>query len=128
MSEVFRWMNDYNYELVDNLKSKMAGGVIYKARRSFLWPLVKKSLKLDDFSKEIPSNMLSTVTLVNQIGEVLVEQMKTLDKAFELKHGIPMSALDMSQALEKLRQEDLILYGNKKTRKKSLFHSMIRAK
>lgn len=128
MSEVFRWMNDYNYELVDNLKSKMAGGVIYKARRSFLWPLVKKSLKLDDFSKEIPSNMLSTVTLVNQIGEVLVAEMKTLDKAFELKHGIPMSARDMALALEKLRQEDFILYKNKKTRKKALFHSMIRAK
>lgn len=128
MSEVFRWMNDYDYQLVDSMKSKMAGGVIWKVRRTFMWPLVKKMLKLDDFSKEIPSNMLSTVTLVNDIGEIMVTEMKAQDKAFEEKHGMPMSASDMAQALEKLRQQDLALYLNKKTRKQSKFHSMFRPK
>lgn len=128
MSEVFRWMNHYSYQLVDSSKSKLAGGVIWKVRRTFLWPLVKKALKLDDFSKEIPSNMLSTVTLINQIGEVLVEEMKAQDLAFEKKHGMPMSAIDMAQALEAYRQADLKLYENKKTRKLSKIHAMIRAK
>lgn len=128
MSEVFRWMNDHDYQLVDSMKSKMAGGVIWKVRRTFLWPLVKKALKLDDFSKEIPSNMLSTVTLINQIGEILVEEMKAQDVAFEKKHGVPMSAMDMAEALEKYRQTDLKLYQNKKTRKTSKIHAMFRAK
>lgn len=128
MSEVFRWMNDYDYVLVDNMKSKMAGGIIHKVRRTFLWPLVQKMLKIDDFSKEIPGNMLSTVTLVNQIGEVLVQEMKAQDLAFEQKHGVPMSAMEMSEALEKYRQDDLKLYQNKKTRKQSKIHSMFRAK
>ena len=128
MSEIFRWMNDYDYQLVDNMKSKMAGGIIWKIRRTFLWPLVKKTLKLDDFSKEIPKNMLSTVTLINQIGGVLVQDMKSLDLAFEKKHGIPMNAQEMQQALEKYRQDDLKLYKNKKTRKLAKIHSMLRAK
>jgi hypothetical protein len=128
MSEVFRWMNEYDYQLVDSMKSKMAGGLIWKVRRTFLWPLVKKALKIDDFSKEIPSNMLSTVTLVNQIGEVLVQEMKAQDLEFEKKYGVPMNASDMAQALEKYRQEDLARYQNKKTRKLSTIHSMIRAK
>jgi hypothetical protein len=128
MSEIFRWMNDYDYKLVDNMKSKMAGGIIWKIRRTFLWPLVKKTLKLDDFSKEIPKNMLSTVTLINQIGGVLVQDMKNLDLAFEKRHGIPMNAKEMQQALEKYRQDDLKLYKNKKTRKLAKIHSMLRAK
>ena len=128
MTAVFRWMNEEDYQLVDNMKSKMAGGLIWKVRRTFLWPLVQKTLKLDEFSKEIPANMLSTVTLINQIGEVLVQEMKVQDAAFEKKHGIPMSAVEMSEALERLREADLKLYENKKTRKQAKFHSMIRAK
>jgi hypothetical protein len=128
MSSIFRWMNEYDYELVDTMKSKMAGGVIHKVRKTFLWPLVQKTLKIDDFSKEVPGNMLSTVTLINQIGEVLVAEMKDLDSAYEKKHGVPMSALEMSDALEQLRVADLKLYENKKTRKQSKFHSMIRVK
>lgn len=128
MSEMFRWMNDYDYELVDSMKSKLAGGLIWKARRTFLWPLVKKGLKLDDFSKEIPANMLSTVTLINQIGEILVKELKTQDMAFEKKHGVPMTALDMALALDRFRQDDLKLYENRKTRKKAQIHSMLRAK
>ncbi len=126
MSEMFRWMNEYEYQLVDTMKSKLAGGLIWKARRTFLWPLVKKGLKLDDFSKEIPANMLSTVTLINQIGEVLVKELKTQDAAFEKKHGIPMTAYDMARALEHYRQNDLRLYKNKKSRKSALIHNMLR--
>ena len=128
MSEVFRWMNEYDYQLVDSAKSKMAGGIIWKVRRTFLWPLVKKALKLDDFSKEIPSNMLSTVTLINQIGEVLVQEMKMMDLSYEKKHGVPMSGIEMSQALERYRLDDLSRYQNKRTRKLSKIHSMLRAK
>lgn len=66
ISEVFRWMNDYDYQLIDNMKSKMAGGMIWKVRRTFLWPIVKKALSIDDVSKEILSNMLSPVTFIKQ--------------------------------------------------------------
>lgn len=128
MTAIFQWMDKDNYELNDNFKSKMAGGLIYDIRRTFLWPLVKRMMKLDDFSKEIPRNMIRTVTLVNELGEQLQAQLKNKDREFEKKYGIPMGQMDLYQALEEIRLEDLKLYQNKKTRKKSKFHKMFRPK
>ncbi len=128
MSEMFRWMNEHNYELKDTMKSKMAGGIIYTLRRTFLWPLVKKMLKLEDFSKEIPRNMIRTVTLVSQIGETIHSELKLRDEAFEKIYGLPMSAVALTAELEKMRKEDLELYKNKKTRKQAKFHRYFRNK
>lgn len=126
MTALFDWMGTKNYELKDNLKSKMAGGVIYSARRTFLWPLVKKILGVKDFSKEIPRNMLKTVSLINELGELMLAELKARDLAFEKEHGVPMTYLEFYRTLEEMRREDLKLYQNKKTRKKSKIHKLIR--
>jgi hypothetical protein len=126
MTALFDWMENKDYELKDDMKSKMAGGIIYSVRRTFLWPLVKKILKLDDFSKEIPRNMLRTVTLINTLGAVMLEELHAKDLEFEKKHGVPMSYMDFYKALEEMRADDLKLYENKKTRKKAKFHKWIR--
>lgn len=126
MSAIFDWMETKDYELKDDMKSKMAGGIIYSVRRTFLWPLVKKILKLDDFSKEIPRNMLRTVTLINSLGTVMLAELQAKDLEFEKKHGVPMSYMDFYKTLEEMRAEDLKLYENKKTRKKAKFHKWIR--
>ncbi len=124
MSAIFSWMNHKNYVLKDNFKSKMAGGIIYDIRRTFLWPLIKRVMKLDDFSKEIPRNMIRTVTLIGELGEQLQAELIKQDLAFEKIHGIPMAQVDLNAALEKIREEDFKLYSVKKTRKKSKFHKM----
>lgn len=126
MTAMFDWMENKDYELKDDMKSKMAGGIIYSVRRTFLWPLVKKILKLDDFSKEIPRNMLRTVTLINELGGVMLAELQAKDLEFEKKHGVPMSYMDFYKTLEEMRAEDLKLYENRKTRKKSKFHKWIR--
>lgn len=126
MTAVFDWMENKNYELKDDMKSKMAGGIIYSVRRTFLWPLVKKVLGLDDFSKEIPRNMLRTVTLINELGAELQAELAAKDLEFEKTHGVPMSYMDFYKTLEEMRQEDLKLYETKKTRKKAKFHKWIR--
>lgn len=128
MSAIFNWMDEHHYELHDSGKSRMAGGVIYTVRRTFLWPLVKKMLKLDEFSKEIPRNMLSTVTLINQLGEVLQKELHAKDLAYEKEHGRPMTIMDFYQTLEEFRKNDLELYQKKKTRKQSQFHKWFRPK
>ncbi|MBY0516804.1 MAG: hypothetical protein K2P81_07855 [Bacteriovoracaceae bacterium] len=127
MTAVFDWMENKGYKLHDSTKSKMAGGVIYSVRRTFIWPLVKRVLGLDDFSKEIPRNMLSTVTLIGELGEEIHQHLKARDEAFEKTHGVPMSYLDFYQALEEIRQNDLKLYSNKKTKKQAKIHKLIRA-
>jgi hypothetical protein len=83
-------------------------------------------LKLSDFSKEIPSNMLGAVTLINQISEVLLEELKKQDLAFEQEHGIPMPPVVMARALEEWRKKDLALYQNRATRRESKIHKFLR--
>jgi hypothetical protein len=126
MSAMFRWMNEENYELKDSLKSKLAGGLIYSLRRTFMWPMVKKLLHLDQFSKEIPRNMVRTVALINQVGGAMFQEIKLRDEAFEKLNGMPMSAVDLTAELERMRLEDLEKYKNKKTRKKAIFHQWFR--
>ncbi len=126
MSEMFRWMDAEGYVLHESMNSRLARGPIHKIRRTPLWPLVQKMLKLSDFSKEIPSNMLGAVTLINQISEVLLEELKKQDIAFEQEHGIPMPPVVMARALEEWRKKDLALYQNRATRSESKIHKFLR--
>lgn len=127
MSAIFNWMNQKNYQLKDNFTSRMAGGPIYFIRKTFMWPLVKKMLKLDDFSKEVPRNMLQTVALINEIGVFLQTELKKRDDAFEATHGLPMGMMDLYKALEEIREQDLKLYQLRKTRKQAKLHKIFRA-
>lgn len=122
LSEMFRWMDEYDYVLKDNFKSNMAGGPIYTLRHSFLWPLVKRGLKLDDFSKEIPRKMIRTVTLLRDLGAVLLKEVRAKDLTFEKETGWKMTYKELYKVLEDFRKKDLALYLDKKTRKKSEFH------
>lgn len=124
MTMLFKWMNEKNYKLKDNFKSKLAGGFIYKARKTFVWPLIQRAFKISDFSKEIPPHMLSTVSLINSIGEYLLIEIRKEDLEFEKKNGLPMSYINIYEKLEELREKDLKLFQNKKTRKKAKFHKV----
>ena len=123
MTAIFEWMVKKDYELKDNMKSRLAGTLIYDVRRTFMWPMVKKVLKLDDFSKEVPRNMIRTVTIINQLGEKLLVELKARDVAFEKKYGVPMSYMDFYRELEEMRKADLEIY--KKSKKKAKFHQFI---
>jgi hypothetical protein len=83
-------------------------------------------LKLSDFSKEIPSNMLGAVTLFNQISGVLLAELKKQDLAFEQEHGMPMPPVVMARALEEWRRKDLALYQNRANRSESKIHKVLR--
>ena len=48
------------------------------------------------------------------------------DLAFEKEHGMPMNYMELYKVLENFRKNDLELYSNKKTKKKSLFHPWFR--
>lgn len=124
MTAIFDWMTRKNYELKDNVKSRLAGTLIYDVRRTFMWPMVKKVLKLDDFSKEVPRNMIRTVTIINQLGEKMLVELKARDVAFEKKSGVPMSYMDFYRELEEMRKSDLETF--KKNKKKAKFHQFIR--
>jgi len=125
-SKVVQWMDERGYVLHPNLTAKLARGLIYDLRRTFLWPLVRKALKVDDFSKEVPRSMVGTVALLNPFGEGLLHELKQRDEAQEAKTGIPMTYLDLDRALEELRTRDESLFARRKTRKQSLILRFLR--
>jgi len=126
MSAIFNWLENKNYVLKDNMESYLAGSVIFAARKTFLWPLIQKTLKIEDFSKEIPPRMLRTVQIMNTLGAELLEELKKRDAQFESQNGVPMTYMDFAKNLEEMRIEDLSLYQNKKTRKLARIHKLIR--
>ena len=127
MTSILNWVNDSGYELRDTGTSSFAGAVIWRARKTFFWPLVQKLLKIQDFSKDIPRNLFQTVVLLNQVGEVFLNHTKEQDKAFEAQSGWPMTYQDLYKSLEEYRVQDSQLYQDKKTRKQSEFHFAFRA-
>jgi len=125
-SKVVQWMDERGDVLHPTLTSKLAHGLIYDLRRTFLWPLVRKALKVDDFSKEVPRSMVGTVALLNPFGEGLLHELKRRDQAQVAKTGAPMTYLDLDHALEDLRRQDEPVYARRKTRKHSLILKYLR--
>lgn len=125
LSSMVHWMDDHGYELRRNIKAKMALP-IWLIRRTFLWPLVRRALKIQDFSKEVPVRMLRTMSMMNDIGEVLLNVVKHADHEYEKKNGVPMSYAELMQVLEKFRRDDLTLYEDPKTSKNSTLHKLFR--
>ena len=126
MSKLLEWMNNDNYVLIPSFESKIAHGLVWDARHSFLWPVVKKLLGVSDFSKEVPRSMVATVDLLGQIGDGVLKKLKTLDQEHEEATGYPMTYLELYQALENIRAEDQVVYSDKSTRKNSILFKYFR--
>jgi hypothetical protein len=128
LSKIFEWMDTRGYQLHDSMTSKLAGGLIWKLRRTFLWPLVKKILK-KDFSDEVPAKMLRTVTLLEQIGTEMLKEIRQKDLEFQKRTGWPMTYQELYQVMEDFRTKDEALYnsGKRKVRKQAKFHKYFRA-
>jgi hypothetical protein len=123
LTQMLAWM-DQGYRIFPTMKAKMAAGPIRILRKTFLWPLVKRLIKADDFSKEVPGPMLKTVVMMNAIGEVLLDHAWRADLAYEKKTGWPMTYDQLYAMLDDFRAKDAELYNNKATRSRAAFHSL----
>jgi hypothetical protein len=121
LTSMLGWIDTKGYVLHDTGTSKFAGIFIWRARKTFAWPLIQKIFKIEDFSKDVPQNLFQTVVLLNQIGSVFLNEMNLEDQNFEKSTGWAMTYQDLYDGLESYRQTDLGLYLNKKTRKRAQF-------
>lgn len=126
LTSMIRWIDEDGYSLRHSFKSRLAGSVIYEARKTFLWPLAKKLTGAPQFPKDMPPTQLETMTLLNQIGEKILAELRARDAAFERANGVPMTYVDLYASLEELRARDLADYMAKKTRSRSIFHRWLR--
>lgn len=125
LSSLVKWMDDHGYELRRNFKARMTLP-IWIVRRTFLWPLVKRAFQLPDFSKEVPVRMLRTMSMMNDIGEVMLNVVKQADAEYEKKTGLPMNYHQLVHVLEQFREDDWKLYQNPATRRQSTLHKLFR--
>ena len=126
LTQLLSWIEKYNYHVRDTTKSRLAGSVIWGARKTFLWPLVKKLTGAPEFSKQIPRQTFQTVALMNQIGDLFYAYLKEKDLEQEKATGWRMTYGDMYRSLDEFREKDFALYANPKTRKQSVFHFAFR--
>jgi hypothetical protein len=120
LTKVLFWMDHDGYKLHPSAKSKAAAGILFRARKTAWWPLIRKTLGIADFSAEIPAKMTGTVTLIGQLGDGMLAELQHRNQLFKEKTGLPMTYLELYQELERIRSQDESVYANRFTRHKSL--------
>jgi len=123
LTKVVEWMDRDRYKLQKTLDSRMAAP-IWLIRKTALWPLIQKMLKIEDFSKEVPPRMMRTLILVTNVGEILLEAAQNAEKEFEAKTGVPMTYKQLYDVLEKYRSADARVYL--KDKKEAKLHRAFR--
>jgi hypothetical protein len=108
LSEMMRWMNDLKYNFHDTPKSVIVKHVIQPSRRTPLWPLMQKITGAPDIDKEIPKRTLGVMTVLNQVGDILLEKIRKEDETYILSHHRPMTNPQLRETLEKIRRSDLL--------------------
>lgn len=123
LSEIIRWLGDLQYQFHDTPKSLFTKYILLPLRQTFLWPLIEKFPGVPKIDKHIPAKTLATMTVLDQVGHILLKELKEQDEAHKKRLGRPMTNPQLRAWLEKIRSEDLEKYNLGKS---SLFHKMLR--
>lgn len=123
LSEMMRWLDELQYNFHDTPKSWIAKNVVQPSRKTPLWPLVQKILGAPNIDKEIPRRTLGVMTVLNDIGNTLLAEVKKQDEAYIQSHQRPMTNQQLRAVLEDLRKQDLAKYMSGE---KSLIHKALR--
>ena len=126
MTKALAWMDNENAVLHPSFKSKLAQGLIFKLRRTRLWPAVRKLLKTPDFSEEIPRNMLGTMALITQMGDGMLKELKSRDQLQFIETGFHFTYLELYKELDSMKLIDKQKFENRKTRKRSIILKFLR--
>ncbi len=105
LGEMFRWINDYNYKIHENLTS-IGAKVVWSTRYiPGLWGMLAKVSGLSkDMTKDVPSLTISTMASLKTIGGILLPIATKADEEYFLKNGKWMSTEMLREALENFRQ------------------------
>lgn len=105
LGEMFRWINDYNYKIHENLTS-IGAKVVWSTRYvPGLWGMLAKLSGLSkDMTKDVPSLTISTMASLKTIGGILLPIAIKADEEYFLKNGKWMSTQMLREALENFRQ------------------------
>ncbi|MEN9723030.1 MAG: hypothetical protein RJB38_1016 [Pseudomonadota bacterium] len=103
LDRFYAWADDHDYRLQGDLESLIKKTVVWNARR---WPLFSDLLK-----KKFPLNMsprvLETITVLDNLGEVLADEAQRKDDASFQATGLRLTVAQLAAVLDAYRLRDL---------------------
>jgi hypothetical protein len=107
LGEMFRWINEHDYKIHENLTS-IAAKVIWSTRNiPLVWNMMSKVSGIPkDFTKDVPSLTITTLASLKTIGGILLEELTKADIDYFIKNGKWMSSEMLRDSLERFRESD----------------------
>ncbi|MFS4457856.1 hypothetical protein [Bdellovibrio sp. HCB2-146] len=106
LGEIMRWVNALQYNFHDTPQAYLAKNVVLPSRKTFLWPLIQKAIKAPNLDRDFPKETLGVVTVVNQIGNTLLERLKAADERYYAQYHRSMTTAQLKAYLDNMRIAD----------------------
>lgn len=104
LGEMFRWINERDYKIHENLTSIAAKAIWSTRYIPGLWGMMAKISGIPkDFTKDVPSITISTMASLKTIGSILLPEVTKADQEYFAKNGKWMSTEMLRESLEKFR-------------------------
>lgn len=105
LGEMFRWINEREYKIHENLTSIAAKAIWSTRYIPGLWHMMSKLSGIPkDFTKDVPSITISTMASLKTIGSILLPLVTKADLNYHAKYGKWMSSEMLRESLEKFRE------------------------
>jgi hypothetical protein len=105
LGEMFRWIQEYNYSIHENLTSIGAKAIWSTRYIPGVWQVLSKLAGLDtNFMKDIPSLTISTIASLKTIGGILLPVVTEADQEHFKQTGQWMTKAELYKALDDYRQ------------------------
>ena len=107
LGEMFRWVDEHNYKIHENLTSIAAKAVWSTRYIPGLWGMMAKISGIPkDFTKDVPAITISTMASLKTIGGILLPEVTKADLDYHSKTGKWMSTEMLREALEEFRETE----------------------
>ncbi|MDO9180763.1 MAG: hypothetical protein Q7U04_00075 [Bacteriovorax sp.] len=107
LGEMFRWIDEHDYQIHENLTSIAAKAIWSTRYIPGLWGMLSKISGIPkDFTKDVPSLTISTMASLKIIGGILLPEVTKADQEYYAKNGKWMSTEMLRDSLEKFRESE----------------------
>ena len=101
LGEMFRWIDEHNYQIRENMTSTLAKAVWATRSVPGVWNVLAKLSGIPkDFTKDVPSRTISTIASLKSIGAILAPVVVAADEDYYKKNGKWMSTEMLRDSLE----------------------------
>lgn len=107
LGEMFKWINERNYKIHENLTSIAARAIWSTRYIPGLWNMMASISGIPkNFTKDVPPITISTMGSLKTIGSILLPEVTRADQEYYKENGKWMTTESLRDSLEKFRESD----------------------